>query len=70
MDTNKVEEGFDLAVEEVKAEVEKLSLSDDLREKIDAVASYFQKTYIGHKIGNVYRPPSFPLQYGINRRQP
>ena len=58
--TNEEEEGFDLAVEEVIAEVEKLSLSDDLTEKIDAVAGYFQKTYIGHKIGNVYRPPSFP----------
>ena len=31
--TNEVEEGFDLAVEEVIAEVEKLSLSDDLTEK-------------------------------------
>ena len=58
--TNEVEEGFDLVVEEVIAEVEKMSLSDELTDKIDAVAAYFQKTYIGHKIGNTYRPPSFP----------
>ena len=41
--TNEVEEGFELALEEVIPKVEKLSLMDDLTEKIDAVAVHQPK---------------------------
>ena len=54
-----VEPAFDLVVEEITGEVELLSLEEDVLEKIDLLASYFQKTYLGHNIGSTHRPPVF-----------
>ena len=54
-----VEPAFDLVVEKITGEVELLSLEEDVLEKIDLLASYFQKTYLGHNIGSTHRPPVF-----------
>ena len=48
-----VEPTFDLVVEEL------LSFEEDVLEKIDLLASYFQKTFLGHNIGSTNRPPVF-----------
>ena len=54
-----VEPVFDLVEEEITGEVEILSLEEDVLEKIDLLASYFQKTYSNHNIGSTHRPPVF-----------
>ena len=50
------EPAFDLVVEEITGEVELLSLEEDVLEKIDLLASYFQITYLSHNIGSTHRP--------------
>ena len=56
-----VEPAFDLLVEEITGEVELLSLEEDVLEKINLLASYFQKTYLGHNIGSTHRPVFQPV---------
>ena len=68
--TNEVEEGFDLAVEEVIAEVEKLSLSDDLTKKLMLLPGTSKKRTSAIKLEMFIALQVSPLQYGINRHQP
>ena len=56
-----IEPVFDLVVEEITGEAELLSLEEDVLEKIDLLASYFYKTYLGHNFGSRHRPSVFQL---------
>ena len=56
-----VKQAFDLVVGKITGEVELLSLEEDVLGKIDLLASYFQKTYLGHNIGSTHRPQYFNL---------
>ena len=47
---------FDLVAEEITAGVELLPFEEHLLEKIDLLASCFQKNYLGHNIGKTHRP--------------
>ena len=57
-----VNAAFDLVIEEIKKVSDKFDLDDSITEKLDEVASYFQRTYIkGETIGRNSRDPLFPV---------
>ena len=55
-----VNAAFDLGIEEIEKMSDKFDLEDNITEKLDEVASYFQRTYIkGETIGRNSRDPLF-----------
>ena len=57
-----VNAAFDLVTEEIEKVSDKFDLDDSITEKLDEVASYFQRTYIkGETIGRNSRDPLFPV---------
>ena len=57
-----VNAAFDLVIEEIKNVSDKFDLDDNITQKLDEVASYFQRTYIkGETIGRNSREPLFPV---------
>ena len=57
-----VNAAFDLVIEEIENVSDKFDLDDNITQKLDEVASYFQRTYIkGETIGRNSREPLFPV---------
>ena len=60
--TDLVEQSFESAIEEIEHVVDRLDLEQSLSDKIDELASYFQRSYIkGETIGRNSRQPLFPM---------
>ena len=57
-----VNAAFDLVIEEIENVSDKFDLDDNITQKLDEVASNFQRTYIkGETIGRNSREPLFPV---------
>ena len=60
--TDLVEQSFESVIEEIEHVVDRLDLEQSLSDKIDELASYFQRSYIkGETIGRNSRQPFFPM---------
>ena len=59
-----VNAAFDLVIEEIEKVSDKFDLDDNITEKLDEAASYFQRTYIkGETIRRNSRDPLFPVNH-------
>ena len=56
-----VNAAFDLVIEEIEKVSDKFDLDDNITEKLDEIASYFQRTY--KTIGRNSRDPLFPVKF-------
>ena len=60
--TDLVEQSYESVIEEIEHVADRLDLEQSLSDKIDELASYFQRSYIkGETIGRNSRQPLFPM---------